>query len=377
MLSFWESTELTTADYMVIGSGIVGLQTAIALKEKNPSSNVIIFERGILPTGASTKNAGFAATGSLSEWINDSKLMSEQEMIDLFTLRYQGLDFIRKQLGDQSIGYEQSGSHELLREDEAFVLEQLNNYNKLFASIHPSAPLFVQRNERIQTFGFSSQYFKYCIENTTEGAINSGKLIRALIDRCLQLSIQIKTGTQISNLEASGNQVNLNAICPINGEEITFKCQHLFICTNAFSKLFFENIALSPGRGQVMVTAPIQKLQLQGIFHFNEGYNYFRNVGNRLLFGGGRNLAFEEETTTALQLNNSIQNYLYTFAQTHLIPYESIKVEQKWSGIMAFNPQKQPYLIHKGTRIHGAFGLNGMGVAIGSALARKMVATVL
>ena len=38
-----------------------------------PKSKVLILERGIFPNGASTKNAGFATFGSLSEIISDNK----------------------------------------------------------------------------------------------------------------------------------------------------------------------------------------------------------------------------------------------------------------------------------------------------------------
>ena len=32
--------------------------------EKHPEKKIVILERGLLPTGASTKNAGFASTNS-------------------------------------------------------------------------------------------------------------------------------------------------------------------------------------------------------------------------------------------------------------------------------------------------------------------------
>ena len=67
MLSFWEKDFFIAYDHIVVGSGIVGLSTAIAIKEKQPNSRVLVLERGIFPTGASTKNAGFACFGSLSE----------------------------------------------------------------------------------------------------------------------------------------------------------------------------------------------------------------------------------------------------------------------------------------------------------------------
>lgn len=60
MISFWEKRSLVDYNYLVIGGGIVGLSTAISIKEKVPKSSVLVVERGILPSGASTKNAGFA-----------------------------------------------------------------------------------------------------------------------------------------------------------------------------------------------------------------------------------------------------------------------------------------------------------------------------
>ena len=44
-----------------------------------------ILEKGILPQGASTKNAGFACFGSLSEIIDDLKTNSEEDVINFIT----------------------------------------------------------------------------------------------------------------------------------------------------------------------------------------------------------------------------------------------------------------------------------------------------
>ena len=62
-LSFWERESfLSNIDVAIIGSGLVGLSAAIHLKEKHPNLQVVIFERGALPTGASTRNAGLPAS---------------------------------------------------------------------------------------------------------------------------------------------------------------------------------------------------------------------------------------------------------------------------------------------------------------------------
>ena len=70
--SYWELREwFSDIDFTVFGSGIVGLNCAMELKKKHPKARVLLLEKGMLPQGASTKNAGFACFGSLSELIDD------------------------------------------------------------------------------------------------------------------------------------------------------------------------------------------------------------------------------------------------------------------------------------------------------------------
>ena len=67
-LSYWEyKTWLSNIDYTIVGSGIVGLNCALALREEHPHAKIVVLEKGVLPQGASTKNAGFACFGSISE----------------------------------------------------------------------------------------------------------------------------------------------------------------------------------------------------------------------------------------------------------------------------------------------------------------------
>jgi len=66
--SYWERTAFTDcADVIVIGSGLVGLSAALHLKKLQPSLKITVLDRGFLPSGASTKNAGFACFGTVSE----------------------------------------------------------------------------------------------------------------------------------------------------------------------------------------------------------------------------------------------------------------------------------------------------------------------
>ncbi|MCB0474753.1 MAG: NAD(P)-binding protein, partial [Flavobacteriaceae bacterium] len=47
-LSYWEiKSWFTGVDFTVVGSGIVGLNTALYLKERYPKAKILILEKGI------------------------------------------------------------------------------------------------------------------------------------------------------------------------------------------------------------------------------------------------------------------------------------------------------------------------------------------
>lgn len=82
-LSYWEKVNFYRPDIIIVGSGIVGLTAAIAIKKQQPNISVTILERGFLPSGASTKNAGFACFGSISELIEQEKICGTDGYIQL------------------------------------------------------------------------------------------------------------------------------------------------------------------------------------------------------------------------------------------------------------------------------------------------------
>ena len=97
MISIWEKESFfADQDIIIIGNGFVGLWSAFYLKKAKPNLKITIVDRGIIPTGASTRNAGFACFGSLSELIHDGIYMGTDKMLELVEMRYKGLKKIRK-----------------------------------------------------------------------------------------------------------------------------------------------------------------------------------------------------------------------------------------------------------------------------------------
>lgn len=107
-LSYWEQKSwFTNIDFAIIGSGIVGLSCALELRELHPEAKIVVFEKGTLPSGASTKNAGFACFGSMSEILQDLETHTPNEVVGLISERLKGLSTLRAALTDQRIAYAQ------------------------------------------------------------------------------------------------------------------------------------------------------------------------------------------------------------------------------------------------------------------------------
>ena len=70
-ISYWEHQGFGKADWVVIGAGLVGLQSARRIKESYPKSRVLVVDEHALGNAASLRNAGFACFGSPTEIIHD------------------------------------------------------------------------------------------------------------------------------------------------------------------------------------------------------------------------------------------------------------------------------------------------------------------
>jgi gamma-glutamylputrescine oxidase len=113
-----------------------------------------------------------------------------------------------------------------------------------------------------------------------------------------------------------------------------------------------------------LVTAPIPGLKIKGTFHYDEGFYYFRNLGNRLLLGGARNAAVDEETTTEMEITQNIQYRLEQFIINHLLPGAHFEITDRWSGIMGLGSEKMPIIKKISANTYCAVRMSGMGVAL-------------
>jgi len=354
--SFWEKDSfLKPYDLIVIGAGIVGLSSALFYKRKVPEARVLVVDKGFIPEGASTRNAGFACVGSITEHAADMEKETEANIKERIKLRYEGLQLLRQTLGDAKIGYENCGGYEVFTSPLKF--EEAKDYVPRFNEWMNE---LVGEPEVYQTKKLNGYPVIY---NRLEGALHPGKMMQELIKQVQTEGIHIRWNTMVKELDVNG-------ILRLEGKG-ELQAEQVLTATNGFTKRIMPDLDIKPARGFVMVSAPWPEIPWKSTFNYDRGYIYFRNVGDRLLLGGGRNIAVDDETDDQFGINEKIKNYVIGFAKETLRLPDDIAIEHEWSGIMGFTPTKTPVLKRLDDCRVVAAGLSGMGIAIGMGVGKK------
>ncbi|MEL6638715.1 MAG: FAD-dependent oxidoreductase [Bacteroidota bacterium] len=368
-LSYWERNQyFQDLDVLIVGAGIVGLNAALHLHDRWPQLRIAIWERGPLPAGASSRNAGFACFGSVTELLDDLQRHSEEEVLQLLERRWRGLLRLRQILGDQILDYREWGGYEIFRpgEEESYraCCDQLASLNRQIAPIVGQRAVYQRADERIADFGFAG--VQHLIVNRAEGQIDTGAMMRGLIELVRSRGIALLNGLGLSHWEREGSAWRAVAD---NGWEL--RTQKLLLATNGFAPQLIPELELAPARNQVLITDPIPGLPVKGCFHYDRGYFYFRNIHSRLLLGGGRHLARSAEQTDAFGTSSLVREALLRLLREVILPDREVGIAQWWSGILGLGEQKLPIVRELAPGLVVAVRLGGMGVAIGSLVGQE------
>lgn len=365
--SFWEKQWLKNTDILIIGSGIVGLQTAWHLKKKWPHRQVWVIDRSAISLGASTRNAGFACFGSMGEILDDIERTDESTAFGLYEKRYRGLKLLLEDFGETAIGYEKTGGYEIFKKDaESEWMKVSENLSKVNDGLRPvtGQTTFTEKD----TTKLGMDISQKGIYTPVEGMIQTHLLYQKIYDVVVSSGVKIFGGLTALTPE----QLN-NGRWKVRTEEgYYFDAKTLVLCTNGYTKELMPEIEVEPARGQVLVTSAIPGLAWRGLIHADKGYIYFRSLGSRILIGGARNMDFEAENTTQLNTTQIIKNELERYLREVVVPGESFTIDYEWAGTMGMHRDRTPIVRKLAPGLYACVRMGGMGVALSALVSREM-----
>ena len=271
---------------------------------------------------------------------------------------------MRGTLGDDALSYQQLGGYELFLEKDELLFDTCSqNMKEVNSLLKPvfKADVFSKVSNHFNFSRIQNQY----IRNQFEGQIDTGKMMQALIKRVQELGVIILNNTKVERYFEHSDKIEIKTT------HFELSALKLIFTTNGFAKQLI-NEDVQPARAQALITKPLKNLQIKGTFHLDCGYYYFRNVDNRILLGGGRNLDIKGETTTKLAETEKIQQSLENILKYTILPKIDFKIEQRWSGIMGVGSQKKPIVKQLSNHVYCGVRMGGMGVAIGSLIGKEV-----
>ncbi len=320
MYSFWEKKELVNFDCIILGSGFIGLSTAVSLAEKKSGLRIALIERSYLPQGGGAKASGVIGFASLSETVQDIEEFGEEIALELIHRRYEGFRMLRERFADEQIDMQSKGGYELFSDDEMPIMEKMSGINqKLFDYFETDIFRHCPKTQ-VNSFGFSTRHVKHIVKNPFEAQIDPGKLLRELQKKAGELGISIISGIDNLRIEHDSRGVRLSA------GEYHFFAKKIADCSNYYIREFLPEEQTNKASELLWASKPVRGLAFKGAFRYKTGSLFFRDYYGRLIAGCFDSVSKEDK------INQKSLEQLTEFLHTVILPGQKLETEKIWNG---------------------------------------------
>jgi glycine/D-amino acid oxidase-like deaminating enzyme len=334
-------------DVVIVGGGVTGCSCALTLAERG--LRVRLLESREIAGGASGRNGGFALRGGAMPYDEARRSLGADRARLLWELSERALDRLAQLAGDACrrvgslrLSHGAAEAEALERELEALLEDGF-----AVDRVDPLPPAL-------------ARLFSAAILHPRDAAIQPARWVRRLAARAAAAGAEIveHTPARLDELEALAVVVAVDALSAELLPELA--------------------AAVTPQRGQMLVTEPLREVVFERPHYAREGYDYWQQLPDRrLVVGGKRDISFATEATAVEETTEPIQRELEAFV-VELID-ELPAVTHRWAGVWGETEDRMPLVGRLPTRdgvwIAGGYSGHGnvLGLACGELLARAIL----
>ncbi len=365
-------------DLCIVGGGYTGLWTAVIAKERDPSSDVVLIDKGEVGGAASGRNGGFMES-SLTHGVGNGMQRHADEIDLLEELGLQNLNEIERAIERYDIrcDYERNGVIDVATTSHPpSYLDELHGEHELLRGLGQSVSWLGADEMRAEVD--SPSYVGGLFRTNRAAMVDPAKLAWELKRIAEQLGVRIYEHSKATSIDRDGAGMIVHT--PLGN----VRCAKVVLGTNADRPLLKRlRQYVAPVYDYCLVTEPLTPDQLasigwqnrQGLSDITNQFHYYRlTVDNRILWGGydaiyywGSRVSADLESRPETWAKLST-HFFQTFPQL-----EDVKFSHVWGGAIDTSTR---FSVFFGTamsnRVAYALGYTGLGVA-----ATRFAATVM
>ena len=335
-------------DVAIVGAGITGCSAALRLA--GAGKTVIVHDQRGVAEGASGRNGGFALRGGASRYDVARETYGPEQARALWHWTERALDAMTDLGGD---AVRRPGSFRLAADEEEH--EQIRGEYE------------AMRDDGIEAEwvddlpGHLAGRFLGGILHEGDGALQPATFVRLLAARAADAGAEFREHDRVDDIAA------------LDADQVV-------VATDGYGHGLVPELAetIWPTRGQVIVSAPIDRMLYDRPHYARQGFDYWQQLPDgRVLLGGFRDVSIMDELTDVEITTPVIQESLEHFLG-ELIG-EPPRITHRWAGIFGLTQDMLPLA----GRVPGreatwvAAGYSGHGNVLGFACGRLVANAIL
>lgn len=335
-------------DVAVIGGGVTGCACAHLLAQAG--LRVRLHDAREIAGGASGRNGGFALRGGAQPYDAGREQLGAESARALWSLTERYVDRLEELAGD---AFRRTGSLHLAADDcERSELEAE------YEALHADGFTVAWRDELPVSL---AGRFAGAIFNPRDGALQPARWVRRLAARAAEAGAELREHERVGSLEV-------------------VEADQVVVATDGYTAGLLPELdtAVTPTRGQVVATEPLPRRPFPCPHYARQGFDYWQQTPDgRLVVGGSRDRAIEEEQTADEETTPAIQAHLERFVAELL--GQQPRITHRWAGIFGTTEDSLP-LVGRMPGLDGVWvsvGYSGHGNVLGLACGELVARAIL
>lgn len=329
--------EDTSADVAVVGAGVAGVSTAYHLARGG--AKVVVLEARTVAEAASGRNAGFLLAGVAENFVAAARRYGEKTALAVWRFTQHNQRLVRELVALERIACDLAwnGSIQIAGDDEEW------------AEMRASAERLARESVAVRLVpdGRAALY-------DGDGELHPVRYVRGLARAAARHGARIHTSSRVTSVAAD----------EVRTERRRVRAGAVVVCVNAYSGHLVP-LRIRPVRGQMLATVPVGRRVFERPAYAKRGFHYWRQrADGRLLVGGWRDTAVDEEVGEEERTTARIQDQLERFIGAHAPDAE---ITHRWAGIMGFSHDALPYVGRLNGGVYVNAGFTGHGMAFATA----------